>query len=352
MNGVPSICIDPHLLSLPLAERSSAEDVEDFVSSVVDWARTADGKCTTAFTSSCVLDAIDADGAFPWKNDILRVLKHFRVQSADPETVATAVRSLLNSARIENAMGIVSVLLDSPKTTVVPAFLQERLRPRTQAAFADQLAMIVLAKYYNDFDLLALGSVPAGDETPKLSYVAINTEVADIEWHATATGRPIHCPHSINAEIPVFLSRNGLLSQIEPISLWPDNEDLDQARNAIDSCIARLVASGTIDEGLKRYTLGAEFLSSAAQWECGRLGRHNFTLIESCARILLGIPKHQISEFIDNDTGKQKIRTDMAVGCRTHMTKKGAGLRLMFWELPNGTIEFANVGDKDELVIR
>ena len=352
MNGVPCICIDPHLLSLPQVERSSAEDIEDFVSAVVDWAGTADGSCTTAFVCSGVLEAIDDDGAFPWKSSLLRILKHFRVHAADHETVAAAIQSLLNSARIDEAIGMNAVLLDSSKTTMAPAFMQARLRPKTQAAFADQLAMVVLAQDCKDVDHVALGSAPAGNEMPKLAYISFATEIADIEWSSVAKGKAFVCPYPIDEKISVFFSRNGLLEKIEPVSLWPDGDDFEQARNAIDCCVARLVASGTSEKGGIKYEIGARFLQSAAQWECGRTGRHNFTLIESCARLVLGIPKHNIGEFREKDAGKQKIRADGAVACRTHLTKKGAGLRLMFWKLPDGAIEFANVGDKDELVIQ
>lgn len=76
-------------------------------------------------------------------------------------------------------------------------------------------------------------------------------------------------------------------------------------------------------------------------------------LIESCARIVLGIPKNTLNEFRENSkaTSKQRVREDGALAFRTHLTKKGIGLRLMFWKKQNGTIEFANIGDKDELEI-
>lgn len=353
MNGVPCICIDPHLLSLPQIERSSAEDVEDFVSAVVDWAVTTDGKCTTAFVSSVVLEAIDDDGAFPWRANLLGILRHFRVRSADHETVASAIQSLLNSARIDDAIGMTALLLDASKTTVAPAFLQARLRPRTKSAFTDQLAIVALAQdgVGNEVDHVAIGSAPAGNEMPALAYISFATEIADIEWSSAPTGKAVVCPYPVDEKLSVFFSRNGLLEKIAPVSLWPDGDDVEQARNAIDCCVARLVASGMGYPGRIQYDIGARFIQSAGQWECGRKGRHNFTLIESCARILLGTPKHDIGEFRDNKTGKQKIRSDGAVACRTHLTKRGAGLRLMFWKLPNGTFEFANVGDKDELLI-
>jgi hypothetical protein len=75
--------------------------------------------------------------------------------------------------------------------------------------------------------------------------------------------------------------------------------------------------------------------------------------VESCARIVLGIPKNPINEFRERVDGnaKQRKREDGALAFRTHLTKKGVGLRLMFWRHTDGTIEFANIGGKGELLI-
>ena len=66
---------------------------------------------------------------------------------------------------------------------------------------------------------------------------------------------------------------------------------------------------------------------------------------------MLDIPKHELKPFYDRVSGRQIFRSDGAHAFRTHLTKKRAGLRLMLWKIPDGTIEFANVGDKDELAI-
>lgn len=352
MNGVPFICIDPHLVSLPQVDRCSSDDVEDFVSAVVDWASTADGKCTSAFVSSGVLDAIDDDDAFPWGPKLEALLKHYGVRSVSAVNVVQAVQSLLGCARIDDTIGIKSVLLEPSKTNLSTRFMRERLRPKTQQAFDDMLAILSLAQTgVGDVDNIAIGSMPGRGEKATLAYISFAAEVADIEWSSLPQGKTVTCPYQIDGKLSVFFSRSGLLEKIEPVSLWPDDEDVDKAKHAIDCCIARLIASGASEEKKKPYVIASRFLKSADDWHCGRDGRHNFTLIESCARLVLGIPKHDIGEFRDNKTGKQKVRDDRAVACRTHVTKRGAGLRLMFWELADGTIEFANVGDKDELVM-
>jgi hypothetical protein len=353
MSSMPQLCIDPHLLSLPRVDRCTPEDVEDYVSSIVDWGKTVSTGLSRAFVSSTVLEAIDEDEAFPWESNLLRVLRHYKIKSADPKTISRVIQSFLQCARIEDTIGIRALLLDDAKTSVTPAFARQRLRPRTKDAYPNLLTMIVLLGhgYGKDGEQAALASVLEDKDEAELRYLSFVTEIVDIEWGAGSDERKLDLPCGIREQVSVFYSRNGLLEGVEPLSLWPTTIDNDAACNAIDCCIARLVASGTSGGKRLSYSLGAGFLESAQLWDCGHDGNHAFTLIESCARIALRIPKQKVKPFFDGITGRQKQRADGALACRTHITKRGAGLRLMFWEMPDGAIEFANVGGKDELAI-
>jgi len=353
MSSVPHLCIDPHLLSLQRIDTSTIDDVEDFVSSIVDWGKTAGSNCTKALVSDTVLDAIAEDDAYPWREKLSSILNRYGIRSADLETVLSAVRVFLNCDRIEDSVGLSFVLLEDTKTAIAPAFVYERLRPKTRDAFCQLLAMIVLVQhgYGRDIEQVALASIPNDYAEPQLRYLSFSTEIADFDWKTDSDDTYINRPFAINDRVAVFFSRNGLLESVEPLSLWPATDDSGAACDAIDCCVARLIAAGTSEKHRKAYSIGARFLQTAQRWECGQDGHHAFTLMESCARIVLGIPKHEVKPFRDGASGRQKSRDDGALAWRTHLTKRGAGLRLMIWQLPDGTIEFANVGNKDELVI-
>ncbi|MFH1953126.1 MAG: hypothetical protein ABIL06_16100 [Pseudomonadota bacterium] len=353
MSILPSLCIDPHLLSLPRMERSTKDDIEDFVSSIIDWGKTIGVNCTKPFVSSTVLDAIEEDGAFPWRKTLDGILKHFKVQAADSKTVSDVVQSLINCSRIEDAVGLKALLLEAKKTEIAPAFVCERLRSKTRSAFSDMLAMIVMARhgYGRDVENVSLASIPNDNAKPKLQYLLYSAEIVDVEWKNDSDDRDIKFPYAINDHVSVFFSRDGLLESVEPLSLWPATNDSDAACNAIDCCITRLVAAGTSEKNKIPYSVGANFLATAQNWECGHEGSHAFTLIESCARIVLNIPKHEVKPFYDRASRRHRDRGDGALAFRTHLTKRGAGLRLMLWKMSSGTIEFANVSDKDELII-
>ena len=76
-------------------------------------------------------------------------------------------------------------------------------------------------------------------------------------------------------------------------------------------------------------------------------------LINTCAQIVLGCPKNELKPFRANPapSAPQHVRADGALAFRTHLTKHGAGYRLMYWQRTDGVIEFANIGVKHELII-
>ena len=123
MSAIPDLCIDPHLLSLPSMGTATQNDIEDFVSSIIDWGKTVRTNCTKSFVSSTVFDAIDEDGAFPWRNDLDRLLKHFKVEAADSKTVSDVIQFFINCPQIEDAVGLKALLLEVEKTAITPTFV-------------------------------------------------------------------------------------------------------------------------------------------------------------------------------------------------------------------------------------
>ena len=351
-SAVPDLCIDPFLISLPKMETSTKDDIEDYVSGLIDWSKTIGLNHSKSFVSSAVLDAIEKDDAHPWLEDIQRLLKQNRVQSVDCNTVFQSVQFLLSSLIIEDELGLKALLLDENKTELEPSYLIERLRPKTQSAFFEMLAMIILIQhgYGRDADYVAVASLPDNQKNPGFQFLRYSAEISIFEEKKDTRNLNIKIPYVINDQIPAFFSREGLLEKLEPISIWLVTDGTNSACDAIDCCVARLVAAGSPNEKIS-YSMGSQFLSTAQIWDCGQEGRYTLLLIESCARIVLNNPKNPLKPFLDEQHGKQKIRNDGALAFRTHLTKGKVALRLMLWKLADGTIEFANVGKKAELKI-
>ena len=94
------------------------------------------------------------------------------------------------------------------------------------------------------------------------------------------------------------------------------------------------------------FRLGDRFIQSLHDWKVNAQPSLIRILVETCARICLGVPKNEVTAFRGEPT-----RDDGANAFRTHLTKRGIAYRLMLWELPDKTYEFANVGGKSELII-
>ncbi|RYX80108.1 hypothetical protein EON83_30030 [bacterium] len=108
--------------------------------------------------------------------------------------------------------------------------------------------------------------------------------------------------------------------------------------------------SGAKLASLPGFSIGSEFLRTAVDAQAGPGGGFAAVALECCARIVIDDPKNELSAFKTRE-GDHKSRTsDSSLGYRSHITKSKAALRLMLWK-KGGKIEFANVGEKQELEI-
>lgn len=95
----------------------------------------------------------------------------------------------------------------------------------------------------------------------------------------------------------------------------------------------------------RAFAVGEHFYGSLADVEALSTQKHASTTLERCAAIIA-----DNTQIFERDFRKSR-RIDSAGARRVHLTKHGAGLRLMFWEQGDGSVEFANVGVKSAMEI-
>ncbi len=143
-----------------------------------------------------------------------------------------------------------------------------------------------------------------------------------------------------------------MLSEADTLALWRDAETICDLHFAILLKALQIRAAegqGNDIRAISVFGIGSDFLATITKNGCGNGGPYAGATLETCARIALGAPKNALRPFGKPD---QTIRSrDKAKALRTHVTKGGVAIRLMVWERPDGTIEFANVGPKGELEI-
>jgi hypothetical protein len=160
-------------------------------------------------------------------------------------------------------------------------------------------------------------------------------------------------PLNIDHTVPVAFGCESVLKHLGCLRLWGVAESPEQARDAINARVSELLRGGTGDNtSVRTFRFGGEFLASARRHSFGSRSDLATNLIDSCARILLDVPKNPVNPFrVGEHSAEQRKREDGALAHRTHLTKAGPGYRLMYWKLADSTIEFANVGTKFELEI-
>ena len=156
-------------------------------------------------------------------------------------------------------------------------------------------------------------------------------------------------PARLDNAMPVAFGCEALIGRLGSLALWKLAESEMQVSEAVKARIRELEFSGAAESGTaKQFRIGSRLLESARRNGFGS----RLNVVDSCARILLGIPKKPVKPFrISEISENQRTRSDGSKAFRSHLTSEGPGYRLMLWEMANGTIEFANVGPKLELLI-
>ncbi len=343
------LAMDPYLFCLPDPCRSE-EQLEGFVRGLIGWSEILRRTQVRILVSDACRAALIDDGEYPYQHRLRDLLQKFEVEYADHETVCRVLQNIIErTPSLEDEMGIGGVLFDENDTNVRPELFLSRLKNRTRSAFIEMLIVLV-GRYCRGPSWDEKAIIASALENEEVNgwdgEIEVSGEIMEIEWTDASYQAAGEFPVKTTDTFRALDGFDSLNRHIGAWNLWQNAEDETGATDAIGQTMNELVRSG-LDAGRRvSYRLGTEFLKTARQWGFGNRSDYAMLLVESCARIVLGYPKNPLREF------RTSRREDGAVAYRTHLTKKGPGFRLMLWKLVDGTIEFANVGDKDELEIR
>lgn len=353
MSDVHRIAVDPYLLCLP-DPCLDQTDLEGFVSRLLAWSEALRRENLEILVSEHCFHALFEDGQYPYDHRLRDLLKRFVVDFVDHNTVCVTVRSLIErTSKVEDTTGIRYVLHESEDSRVIPDTVLLRLPEKTRSAFVNMLLAISTHRRHID-DSIDVSLASSFNKNNKESHYDLHVEgtIDDIEWMDANYVSNIVLPCSLDEIFLVFDEYDAFRNQAGKWAIWDGAKSEQSVKDAIEVAIDELIDVGVNSGRRDKFVLGPNFINSLLTWGFGSRRDYAMVLIESCARIVLGKPKNTISEFWSDATAKtQLVRDDGALAYRTHLTKKGAGYRLMFWRTVDNIIEFANVGDKDELEI-
>jgi hypothetical protein len=241
---------------------------------------------------------------------------------------------------------------DSDTFVVEPSFVTARLSEALSWSLKHTFSVIAChqSKSPDEFMLASAESVdPDDSEENERDELRFSVTLVDLDNPEIKAKLALPLPARIDHAVPVAFGREALIGRLGSLELWKAATSELQVRDAISARIRELEDSGAAQPGTaKQFRIGHQFLGSAKTNGFGS----RLNVVDSCARILVDIPKKPIKPFrVSEQSDKQRTRTDGSKAFRSHLTSDGPGYRLMFWEMADGVIEFANIGPKFELVI-
>lgn len=353
---VQEVIIDPFLLCLP-NPCSSLDQLEEFINAIAGWHGFLDRADTCVLLSDSARVALNTDDEFPHQHRLAELIRRFKCDVADAKTISRVANSILErTPTLEGYYGIRAVLIEEDSFEVIPPVILDRLSTNCRSAFKDDLLIAGIKDKERVTDsleshlMVASGGVT---ETPSPTAISIKADIYDIDLVSTDDGPKRVLPIPISQSIPIVFSHDQLIESLDLWAIWDRASSAEVVRLCIEVCVKNLISSGAVDDKIGDFVIGDGFVASLHAWGADSRRDYAMLTVESCARIVLGIPKNPVNEFRESadGTAKQRSRNDGALAFRTHLTKKGVGLRLMFWKRSDGAIEFANIGGKDELEI-
>jgi hypothetical protein len=376
MGGLPGALFDPYLVMLP-DRIESAEQFERFVLGLIGWSEGLRRPDVKVFMSHHCMDGLFADGWIPYTGKLAPLLRQYQSNSITDVPIINE-RTLVRLAQaifektpaLEERVGIKEVVVDEAQTMIEPAVFVERLSPATSRGLRDSLIILALSLQYRES--MVDGCMFASMPPPSIHHPGLAIR-ARIELAESISGQADHdidslLPVDVSTQLELCVGFDDYRSRIDSFALWNGAESEGGARDAILALVHRHSRSGPAPRNLRpsymegltsrneifEFRLGRQFLAASRKYGFHSKSDLAINLLDSCARILLGMPKNEVDEFRADERPQapQKYRVaDGARAWRTHLTSGHEGFRLMFWTTPDGIVEFANVGPKKELII-
>jgi hypothetical protein len=335
------VFVDPALLALPNGLAEDADELAVLVDRVVDLATWARECCAFVLIKPHDIEGdLISSGAFPDFQIVKETLETYGLSNVF--TTKDVLVSLLTI--MERASSIIDIFgIDVSQSTVAGMHLVsifDRFPLNVRAMSINALASVCLLKSLGKItdDGFAISGHPLlGRQT--LVFAGRVQEI-------TTSGKfNVVIPISVTGDIRLLDSPRDVLDFGEAIGLWRSAQNAADIHVALESRVRELMSSDArLQRTVERFSLGSEFVQSLKDSQAFGSGAFASTVMDVCARIIAASPKYEVNDF-----GQRS--TDGAQGKRTHATKHRPALRLLFWVLTDGQVEFANVGQKNDLEI-
>lgn len=335
---MPSILMDPSILWL-IDNTDNLDDASTSIENSIEWMKPNAAGPIKIYLSRIGVSSLTEEGAFPAEPRLTAVLKHLGLDGViNPRTLATSVsRFLASNPWAEDEVELLEVNFRNVciSADLTETILSERLRELSLEGFG--LAAIC----GNRNEHFSMYAFPRQAED--YLSIRVNSNIDAIEF----AGGELYLDSNLIQDVSVLRNPADWKSALSYEAIWKganNSEELELAIFLLASEIEKVSNCG-----LKSFRVGTEFLNCLRDMGAVGNGPNSSSVLQKCAMSVLKTSSLQPSPFTTSSKANASVRMrdrDKAIAWRLHVTKDHEALRLMYWELPDGEIEFATLEQK------
>lgn len=337
----PSAFLDLSLFAIPNT-LETVEELDRVFAALGAWAdKIGRQTCINIIVTDEAVDILTAANCFPAVHNIQALLEMYNL------THVFSARDL--NKRIFKILGRAGSLRDATGVTIETCDAE---CPELDGLV--DLSEVLLASAHRLACAVGvfLAGTPGADDivavVPGLFTCSLDLKLRASNVAASVLGSGDIFFETLDARIRLCNSPTEFLEGLTAEAVWRHATDGSELVLPIALRVAQKLATG-IDElplpAGRAFAVGEVFYGSLAEVEALSAEKHASATLDRCATIVA-----DNTQIFERDFRKSR-RVDGAGARRVHLTKHGAGLRLMFWEHGDGSVEFANVGVKAAMEI-
>lgn len=337
---LPVVMVDPCTLWL-IDDFDTSEEVEDYISHSLEWMKPNAAGPLKISLSSRAVEALTEAQAFPAEPRLEKALKGAGLEGViSAKTLAASVgRFLANNNWVEDSVGLEGILFNN--ISIDPDLAESITDPDLKRASKEAVGLTALCTC--EINHRHLYAFPRFSKPKTDLDVSFSVDIVDFGSGDIREKQEGSC------SIQVLRSPAAWSEAISGEEAWRNAESSEEVEVAILASAMRMDESANC--GIKKFRVGSGFLESLRY--CGAVGDGAYAnaVLQKCAQTVLNISSLQPNHFHNSTSANSTVRVrerDNAIAWRLHVTKRHQALRLMYWELPCGSLEFSTLDEKAE----
>ena len=322
-----------------------ADDALRSIQTALSWLHVSSGAIERPMVRAADVTALAGAGRFPAEPHFSKLLAATGLEAVlDAKTLASAVsRFLATAVSIEDEAPVQdavfsSIALGPSVYGNVPPLVQDQLESST-----------CLVALNNDY-VASRGYMQACCRTVGATMtLSIAAQVDATEVAGTAD----YTTYPIATGVTLLGMPSHYIDALSAGTVWQRAETTTELEIAIELRSRAILAAGG-GGTVPHFRVGSEFLVALRREQASGTGPFAGVTITKCAQALVATASANASPLRTSaavNAAQVRRDRDGAVAMRAHITGGHGALRLMYWLLPDGSVEFSTVRNKFDVQI-